>query len=61
MRFIPLQAGTVQLMWEPPMATVVVCDLVTGKVLHRERVAVVKGPLVITVPPDLVLTEWRIQ
>ena len=61
MRFIPLGAGKVKLFCTEPLATLTVCDLVTGKVLLRRKVQAKDGWLHFDVPPELVLTEWRVD
>ncbi|MFN4180337.1 MAG: hypothetical protein ACK4I8_08495, partial [Armatimonadota bacterium] len=60
-RFIPLFEGKVKLAWLKPTVTLTVCDLVTGKVLLRQKVKARDGWLQFDVPPALTLTEWRIE
>ncbi len=60
-RFIPLFEGKVKLAWVKPTASLTVCDLVTGKVLLRRKVRAKDGWLQFDVPPELTLTEWKIE
>ncbi len=61
MHFIPLYAGKIKLAWLKPTATLTVCDLVTGKVFLRQKVKAKEGWLEFDVPPELALTEWRVD
>jgi len=60
MFFIPLQPGEIQIRCESQKVKVTVCDLLTGKVLLSQRVEAKGGWLKFKVPPELVLTQWRI-
>lgn len=59
--FVVLQAGVWQLAWKKRQATITVRDLVTGKILHRFTTQPKKGMLTLTILPDLMLTEWRVE
>jgi len=61
MGFVPLRSGIVKLFCVEPSATLTVCDLVTGKVLLSRKVQGKDGWLQFDVPPELVLTEWRLK
>jgi hypothetical protein len=43
-----------------PKVKVTVCDLLTGKVLLSQQVEAKGGWLKFKVPPELVLTQWRV-
>lgn len=58
---IPLNAGVVEVAWSLPKATVTVSDLLTGKILRRFKVVASSGVLRLTVPQDLIFTEWRLS
>jgi len=60
MSFIPLQHGEIQIRCTTPKVKVTVCDLLTGKVLLSQRMEAKDGWLKFKVPPELVLTQWRI-
>lgn len=53
--------GNGRLRWVHPKATVTICDLLTDKVLCRFTVTASANTLRLTVPPDLVLTKWRLR
>jgi hypothetical protein len=58
--FIPLQPGEIQIRCISPKVKVTVCDLLTGKVLLSYQAEAKDGWLRFKVPPELVLTQWRI-
>jgi len=60
MFFIPLQPGEIQIRCLVPKVKVTVCDLLTGKVLLSQQVEAKGGWLKFKVPPELVLTQWRV-
>jgi hypothetical protein len=58
--FIPLQPGEIQIRCVSPKVKVTVCDLLTGKALLSYQAEAKDGWLRFKVPPELVLTQWRI-
>jgi hypothetical protein len=58
--FIPLQPGEIQIRCISPKVKVTVCDLLTGKALLSYQAEAKDGWLRFKVPPELVLTQWRI-
>jgi hypothetical protein len=60
MFFIPLQPGEIQIRCVSPKVKVTVCDLLTGKALLSYQAEAKDGWLRFKVPPELVLTQWRI-
>jgi hypothetical protein len=60
MFFIPLQPSEIQIRCVSPKVKVTVCDLLTGKALLSYQAEAKDGWLRFKVPPELVLTQWRI-
>lgn len=61
MRFIPLQPGEIHIRCTAPEVAVSVFDLLTGKLLLNCRAKARRNWLRFAVPPELVLTEWRVE